>query len=120
MVIANGRVGRMWGGRVAVAIDDNEILARGEGEILVQTPALMSGYFMRADLTAEVIRGGWYYTGDRGIVDASGVIGAHRPYQRRDQSCGIEDPARRNRSAARKPSRSRGSLRLWYRGSDSR
>jgi len=72
--IANGRVGRMWGGRVAVAIDDNEILARGEGEILVQTPALMSGYFRRADLTAEVIRGGWYYTGDRGIVDASGVI----------------------------------------------
>jgi len=72
--IANGRVGGMWGGRVAVAIDDNEILARGEGEILVQTPALMSGYFRRADLTAEVIRGGWYYTGDRGIVDASGVI----------------------------------------------
>jgi len=64
----------MWGGRVAVAIDDNEILARGEGEILVQTPALMSGYFRRADLTAGVIRGGWYYTGDRGIVDASGVI----------------------------------------------
>ena len=71
--ISDGLVGRMWGGTAAV-LDDDGIQAVGEGEIVVQTPTLMSGYLNRPDLTATVVRDGWYHTGDRGTVDVSGQV----------------------------------------------
>jgi acyl-CoA synthetase (AMP-forming)/AMP-acid ligase II len=63
--IGEGLVGKMWGG-VAAVIND--------GEIVLQTPSLMSGYFRRPDLTDEVLHDGWFHTGDRGSVDAAGTI----------------------------------------------
>lgn len=71
--IEDGFVGRPWGGSVAVRLDDGRVLARGEGEIVVQTPSLMAGYLDRPDLTAAVLENGWYRTGDQGLVDARGV-----------------------------------------------
>ena len=71
--IADGYVGRPWGGSVAVRLDDGRVLDTGEGEIVVQTPALMQGYLDRPDLTAAVLEAGWYRTGDQGVVDARGV-----------------------------------------------
>jgi long-subunit acyl-CoA synthetase (AMP-forming) len=53
---------------------DDVISAQGEGEIVVQTPALMLGYFQRPDLTARALLDGWYRTGDIGAIDASGII----------------------------------------------
>jgi len=71
--IADGYVGRPWGGSVAVRLDDGRVMAAGEGEIVVQTPALMQGYLDRPDLTAAVLEAGWYRTGDQGVVEARGV-----------------------------------------------
>lgn len=76
--IEDGFVGRPWGGSVAVRLDDGRILARGEGEIVVQTPSLMAGYLDRPDLTSAVLEDGWYRTGDQGFVDARGVTVAGR------------------------------------------
>jgi acyl-CoA synthetase (AMP-forming)/AMP-acid ligase II len=39
-----------------------------------KTPGLMSGYLDCPDLTAAVLRDGWFHTGDRGAVDESGRI----------------------------------------------
>jgi acyl-coenzyme A synthetase/AMP-(fatty) acid ligase len=70
----DGLVGYMWGGEAAVLDDDKRLQKSGEGELVLHTPSLMAGYYQRDDLTAEVMRDGWYYTGDRGSIDASGCI----------------------------------------------
>ena len=70
----DGLVGTVWGGRAAVLADDGTVYDSGDGEILLQTPALMTGYHDRPDLTEAVLRAGWYHTGDIGTVDAAGVI----------------------------------------------
>jgi acyl-coenzyme A synthetase/AMP-(fatty) acid ligase len=70
----DGLVGYMWGGEAAVLDDDKRLQKSGEGELVLHTPSLMAGYYQRDDLTAEVMRDGWYYSGDRGSIDASGCI----------------------------------------------
>ena len=72
--IYDGKVGRVWGGRAAICGKGAAISSEGVGEIVVQTPALMLGYFQRPDLTASVFSNGWYRTGDVGTIDGSGQI----------------------------------------------
>ena len=47
---------------------------KGIGEIIVQTPSLMKGYYGNAKATAAVTREGWFHTGDLGWVDAEGYL----------------------------------------------
>src|SRR5207253_2842036 len=73
----SGKVGRPMPG-VAVKIvdpDTFEPLAAGrQGLILVRGPNVMQGYLGRPDLTAQVLRDGWYVTGDIGTIDDDGFI----------------------------------------------
>ena len=71
---ADGLIGRMWGGFVAVRREDGDVTAEGEGELLIQSPSLMSGYFQLDEQTAAVLRDGWYHTGDIGSVDPDGTM----------------------------------------------
>ncbi|MGC4035178.1 MAG: long-chain fatty acid--CoA ligase [Chitinophagaceae bacterium] len=54
-------------GTVGPKIDGIEVKLAEDGEILVQGPTVMQGYYKRPDLTAETIIDGWLYTGDIGV-----------------------------------------------------
>jgi long-chain acyl-CoA synthetase len=45
-----------------------------DGEIALRGPLVMQGYFNRPDATAEVMREGWFLTGDLGRVDDRGRL----------------------------------------------
>jgi long-chain acyl-CoA synthetase len=49
-------------------------LAEGTNEILVSGPTLFQGYWQDPQATTEVLRDGWYHTGDVGQRDASGNL----------------------------------------------
>jgi oxalate---CoA ligase len=72
--VAEGLVGKPWNGKAAICDDRGGIISSGEGEVVVRTPALMSGYLGRPDLTAAALADGWYHTGDRGRIDPDGSI----------------------------------------------
>ena len=44
------------------------------GEIIVRSPSVMAGYWQKPEATAEVMRDGWYLTGDLGYRDEDSYI----------------------------------------------
>lgn len=72
-----GYVGQPLPG-VAVRVVDPETFeplgANTPGMLLVKGPNVMAGYLGRDDLTAAVMRDGWYITGDIASVDEEGFI----------------------------------------------
>jgi crotonobetaine/carnitine-CoA ligase len=59
--------------RVRLVDDDDHDVPVGQvGELLLQSPALMVGYYQDAERTAEAMRGGWFHTGDDAYQDADG------------------------------------------------
>jgi len=74
MGFEDGLVGRMWGGAAAVRRGDGSLARSGDGDLVVQTPSLMTGYFKRDDLTRDALSGGWLATGDVGSIDETGIV----------------------------------------------
>lgn len=71
--LADGLVGRPWGGAVRVRAESGAVLDRGSGEILLASPTLMSGYLDQPK-PEQLLLGGWFSTGDIGEISATGEI----------------------------------------------
>jgi fatty-acyl-CoA synthase len=70
-------------GRAAAQCEVDLVDADGEllphdgsavGELVVRSPALMTGYWRDPDATELAMRGGWYHSGDLGTIDEHGYI----------------------------------------------
>lgn len=61
-------------GTVGRPIQGVEVRISAEGELLVRGPNVMRGYWKDPARTADVIRDGWYSTGDLATIDERGNI----------------------------------------------
>jgi long-chain acyl-CoA synthetase len=57
-----------------VDAEDHEVPQGEVGEIVIQGPNVMKGYWQRPEATAEAIRDGWFHTGDLARVDSGGYF----------------------------------------------
>jgi acyl-CoA synthetase (AMP-forming)/AMP-acid ligase II len=65
----------LLGNEVKIVREDRTACDTGEiGEILFRSPTIMSGYWNKPELTAEVVRDGWIHTQDLGFVDGSKFV----------------------------------------------
>ena len=68
-LILRGRVATlvMYTGQIELGVGE-------EGELIVQGPQVMQGYWKAPAATAEALRDGWLYTGDIGWRDEEGYV----------------------------------------------
>jgi long-chain acyl-CoA synthetase len=61
-------------GSVGKAPPDLVLKIADDGEVLVQSPGVMMGYYKEEAATSEALEGGWLHTGDVGELDADGRL----------------------------------------------
>ena len=61
-------------GTVGKPFDNVEIKIADDGEILIKGPIVMKGYWKEPEVSAEVIKDGWFHTGDIGEITKKGNL----------------------------------------------
>jgi long-chain acyl-CoA synthetase len=102
-----GSIGLPVGGTEMKCVDDDESeVPQGEpGEVVMRGPFVMKGYWGRDDATEDVMKGGWFHTGDIATVDDEGyffivdrkkdliIRGGYNVYPREIEEAFYEHPA---------------------------
>ncbi|MEL6809237.1 MAG: AMP-binding protein [Pseudomonadota bacterium] len=71
-----GKVGVPVPGADVRTVDDEgkDVPAGEPGEVIARTPSMMMAYLDNPDATGEVLKDGWYYSGDIGVMDKDGFL----------------------------------------------
>jgi long-chain acyl-CoA synthetase len=69
-----GTVGKPICNLKIIGDDDREVAGGEIGEAVFQVPWAMKGYYKATELTAQVLRDGWFYTGDSVRMDGDGYL----------------------------------------------
>lgn len=60
---------------VKIVDEQDNTLENGQvGEICIKGPTVMKGYWNKPEATSEVIKDGWFYSGDIGMLDSLGFL----------------------------------------------
>ena len=75
VITVNQEANRGWKiGAVGRVIDNVTVKIADDGEILCKGPNVMMGYYKDEKKTAEVLKDGYFLTGDIGEIDADGFL----------------------------------------------
>jgi long-chain acyl-CoA synthetase len=109
------------GVEMKVVDDDGNDVPQGEvGEIVLKSPHLMKAYWDREDATSEVMKDGWFHTGDMATIDEEGyffivdrkkdliIRGGYNVYPREVEEVLYEHPAVREAAVVGVPHESLG------------
>lgn len=61
-------------GFVGKLVNDVQVKIAEDGEILVKGPNVMIGYYKNPEMTSEVLRDGWFHTGDIGELNEENYL----------------------------------------------
>jgi long-chain acyl-CoA synthetase len=73
-VVCFNPLDRPKSGSIGVKLPGVELRLAEDGELLIKSPTLFSGYFSDPAATEAVLRDGWLYTGDVAEFDADGYV----------------------------------------------
>jgi long-chain acyl-CoA synthetase len=65
----------IWGCQVKIVDDEGRTLPVGkEGQVWIRGVNVMKGYYKQPEATAQVIKNGWFHSGDIGKLDEDGYL----------------------------------------------
>ena len=65
----------IWGCQIKIVDDAGNTLPPGkEGEVLIRGVNVMKGYYKQPEATAQILKNGWFYSGDIGKLDEEGYL----------------------------------------------
>jgi len=73
-VVCLNPIDRPKSGSIGVKLPGVELRLAEDGELLIKSPTLFSGYYKDPEATAAVLRDGWLYTGDIAEFDPDGYV----------------------------------------------